>query len=420
MAIPEDSRKAVDDFFAAIEPMAHAYQKSSFTFLAVKNGAQFTLVQGSLFLVVPSSFPFSSFASASVLAGHHPLTESARSFVESLLDGKVRFPGVDIEFPASHAGEYLATYQPFHPAGLQNQNRFNVLRISGAEQTLHIRQPHLDWELKAAATPYDGIQELMNEYQLGLLRGDAASVEILAPSIAAVDFSSPVIGKKAKLLVRLANGLLTEKFKLGYRVLNQGRVVERKRLDGSAFRWTSSADAPQEGSAELDVPEGTLLHCFASYDGVAQQFGWYPSTTQNARRAAYEAFDPSLQTLRSIIPGGPIRGRDARELESAVAWILWMLGFSVVHLGSTTRMQDAADLLATTPSGHIAVIECTTGLLKAENKLALLHDRSHAVRRALDASGARHLRLLTVMVSCSPAPILKSTSNLPNALEFWC
>jgi hypothetical protein len=153
---------------------------------------------------------------------------------------------------------------------------------------------------------------------------------------------------------------------------------------------------------------------------VAQQFGWYPSTTQNARRAAYEAFDPSLQTLRSIIPGGPIRGRDARELESAVAWILWMLGFSVVHLGSTTRMQDAADLLATTPSGHIAVIECTTGLLKAENKLALLHDRSHAVRRALDASGARHLRLLTVMVSCSPAPILKSTSNLPNALEFWC
>ena len=49
-----------------------------------------------------------------------------------------------------------------------------------------------------------------------------------------------------------------------------------------------------------------------------------------------------------------------------------MLGFSVVHLRSTTRMQDAADLLATTPSGHIAVIECTTGLLKAEDKLALL------------------------------------------------
>ena len=75
--------------------------------------------------------------------------------------------------------------------------------MSGAEQTLHIRQPHLDWELKAAATPYDGIQELMNKYQLGLLRGDAASVEIFAPSIAAVDFSSPVIGKKAKLLVQL-------------------------------------------------------------------------------------------------------------------------------------------------------------------------------------------------------------------------
>jgi hypothetical protein len=92
--------------------------------------------------------------------------------------------------------------------------------------------------------------------------------------------------------VRLAEGLLTEKFKLGYRVLNQGHVVERKRLNGNAFRWTLGADA-QEGSANLDIPEGALLHCFASYDGIAQQFGWLadPSTTQNARRAAYEAFD---------------------------------------------------------------------------------------------------------------------------------
>ena len=80
---------------------------------------------------------------------------------------------------------------------------------------------------------------------------------------------------------------------------------------------------------------------------MAQQFGWLadPSTTQNARRAASGAFDPSLQTLKSIISGGSIRGRDARELKSAIAWILWMLGFSVVHLGSTTRMQDAADSL---------------------------------------------------------------------------
>jgi hypothetical protein len=405
MAILEHSRKAIDDFFAAIEPLAGAYQNSSFSYVAVKNGAQFTLVKGSLFLVVPSSLPFSSFASASVLAGHQSLeelAESPRSFVELLIDGKIRTPGVDIEFPASHTGEYLAAYQPFHPAGLQNQNRLNALTISGADQRCRIHQPDLDWELKAGATPYDGIQELMNEYGLGL-RGDTVSVEIVASSVAAVDFSSPVIGKRANLRVRLANGLLTEKFKLGYRVFSQGRVVERKRLDGEAFRWISGADA-QQGSAELNVAEGSILHCFASYDGLTQHFGWLAdqSTTQNARRAAYEAFDPGLETLKSIIPGGPIRGRDARELESVVAWILWMLGFSVVHLGSTTRMQDAADLLATTPSGHIAVIECTTGLLKAENKLALLHDRSQAVRRALDASGASHLRLLTVMVTSQP------------------
>ena len=408
MAIPERSQKAVDDFFGAIEPFAGAYGNSSFSYVAVRNGAQFTLVQGALFLVAPPAFAFSSLVSHGVRAGHYSLTAlstSTRGFVDLLLEGKIQTPDGDIEFPASHTGEYLAGYLPFHPAGLQNQNRLDVLKISGAEQTRHIRQPHLDWELKAAATPYDGIQELMNEYRLGLLRGDTASIEIIASNVAAVDFSSPVVGKKANLRARLANGLTIQKFTLGYRVLCQGRVVERRRLKGDAFRWASSADA-QEGSAEIDIPEGGLLHCFASYDGIAQHFGWLAdqSTAQNARRAAYEAFDPRLETLKSIIPGGSARGRDARELEAAVAWILWMLGFSVMQLGTTTRMQDAADLLATTPSGHIAVIECTTGMLKAENKLALLHDRSQAVRRALDASGARHLRILTAMVTSQPRP----------------
>jgi hypothetical protein len=52
-----------------------------------------------------------------------------------------------------------------------------------------------------------------------------------------------------------------------------------------------------------------------------------------------------------------------------------------------------------TPQGHFAIVECTTGLLKAENKLALLHDRAEAARRNLAAANSAHLRLLPVMVT---------------------
>ena len=61
--------------------------------------------------------------------------------------------------------------------------------------------------------------------------------------------------------------------------------------------------------------------------------------------------------------------------------------------------QDAADIILCTPNGNFAVVECTTGLLKAENKLPNLHDRSQAVRRNLDASNAEHLRVLPVLVT---------------------
>jgi hypothetical protein len=80
-------------------------------------------------------------------------------------------------------------------------------------------------------------------------------------------------------------------------------------------------------------------------------------------------------------------------MESVVAWLLWMLGFSVAHL-NTRRTRDAADLLVTSPAGHFAVVECTTGLLKAENKLSLLHERAEAVRRSLAVSNRSHLHLL--------------------------
>jgi len=76
-----------------------------------------------------------------------------------------------------------------------------------------------------------------------------------------------------------------------------------------------------------------------------------------------------------------------------------MLGFSVAHLGGTSRTQDPPDLVATTPKGDFAVIECTTGLLKADDKLSLLIDRAERVRQGVVASNNQHLRVLPVIIS---------------------
>jgi hypothetical protein len=135
---------------------------------------------------------------------------------------------------------------------------------------------------------------------------------------------------------------------------------------------------------------------------------------------AYETFDPKLDNLKSIITNAQTRGQDAREFETAIAWLLWMVGFSVAHLGMGRRSRDAPDQVIVAPSGNFAVIECTTGLLKAENKLALLHDRAEAVRRRLAVSNNTHLRVLPVIVTSKTVAEIRPDIEAAEKLGAAC
>jgi hypothetical protein len=407
MAIPEHFQKHIDEFFTAIEPLKGAYQNGSFSYAALRHKEQFVIVQGYLYLSAPSNVPYSHFCSENIRVGHYRLSEMKTSpevLIEAAFGGRIATPGGDLSFQKPQNGERGALYIPFHQAGLQAQHRLNVLRLSGGDWNDYFRQPFLDWELKAAPTPYDGLGELMAEYHFAPLSPTQPSfIDVVAAQAAAVDFSSQIQAKQANLFVRLAHGLEHKKFTLGYRAIQQGKVIRRSSVHSSDFQWSSTPEF-QTGTAQIGVPESTLLHCIAGYDGIAQHFAWVSdhSTILNTRRAAYEVFDDGMAILKEIFGRISWRGHNARDLETAVAWLLWMLGYSVVHLGNTRGMEDAADLLAATPVGHLAVIECTTGMLKAENKLSLLHDRAQAVRRGLDASANGYQRVMTVIVTSQP------------------
>jgi len=413
MPLADHDQKMIDAFISGIASWEDAYKKfSSFSYFAIKHEGVFVLVQARLFLNIRSSdIPDTHFQTENIRAGHFSignLDQGTRDIVTLFATGKL--VGLnDVQFPPGDSGRYSAYYIPFHPEGLQNGNRLNVLTLTGARQTEYIRQPYFDWEVKAASTPYDSIAELLLEYRLGTLRSDAANVEIIAANIAFVDLYSNITGTKARLAVLLADGLNPEKITLGYRIYSQGRVVQRTTISGTAMQW-EPRDTLQRGITEVDVPPGAILHCIASYDGIAQHQGWLsdPSTVQNPQRSVYEVFDDKLEVLRDFLTKSRSKGRDARDLEASVAWLLWMLGFSVAHLGGTDKTQNAPDLIASTPRGNFAVIECTTGLLKAENKLALLVDRTEVVRRRLETSGNRHLHILPVIVTSKSKEEIKA------------
>lgn len=336
MTILPSHQKFIDDFFSAIEPLHGANQNLSFGYLAVKHGEEFYLIQGALlFNTAPSKTPLSHFRSDNIRAGNYRLSElrlDARGLVAALVSGQVPTPDGNLVFPGNDTGNFGATYDPFHPEGVNIQSRYNVLTILGGLQASYIRQPHFDWELRAAPTPYEGLQELASEYRIGALRG-VASVEVIAFHVAAVDFGSAVSGSIARLGIFLAHGLSTENVTLGYRIFSQGHVETRSIIQGSTVQWTKTGDH-QSGSTEIDVPSAAVLHCFVSYCGVAQHFAWVtdPTTAQNPKRAVYNIFDSKLEILNNLLSKSGARGRNAREMEIGIAWLVWMLGFSVVHL----------------------------------------------------------------------------------------
>ena len=172
-----------------------------------------------------------------------------------------------------------------------------------------------------------------------------------------------------------------------------------------AFGWEEK-DGYKLASTTLRVPRAAVVHRIGKLNGVAQQhyyFGDPNSFPEIPRRAAYEAFDPKLSAINDILAKAQTSRPDSREFEAAMPWLFWMLGFAPVHIGGLPRLRDVPDFIVSIPNGNMAVVECTVGLLKDDDKLPKLHDRVQAVRRNLDTSSTRHVRVLPIIITAKLA-----------------
>ena len=397
----DPARQALAAFFEAAKPVEAAYRNDVFSFVAVKHMDVFTLLQARLVRSTDPSVSTETIQTDLVKAGRFRLADlglGIDEFLKAALLGSLPTPTGDVRFPPGEAGRYRAAFEPFHQDGLHNQSRLGVLEIEGGAVGGYVDVPAIDWHLRAAPTPFHGLGDLLYSLELGSLR-DHLNVAVVAPATMLIDAASTVDGTTAHVVARLAHGLPEASVQLGYRIVDHGKTVSRASLSGGDMRWTSEPGY-RVGRVDIEVPSAAVVQCFATACGVAQHFYWITdhSTSQNPRRAAYQVFDPELDVLRDFISRQG-RGQNARDLEVGFSWLLWLLGFSVANLGGTPRTQDFADIIATTPRGHFVVVECTTGLLKADNKLPLLIQRTEALRQQVERSNHRHLKVLPVLVT---------------------
>ena len=399
MVLPQDSQKAIDDFLRVIDRIKIAYSEIHFSYVAVRQGSEFLIARArlGLFTIRPVA-QLTQFESESVVAGCFKLSDlgyDVPSFVRELATGAPRTPGKEVKLLALDNGEVIAQFVPVYPEG--GQQRLSVLVLNGKQPIDPLSRSNLDWEVRAAAIPYTGLDDIAHEYQCGAINIDHAIIEVMASNVAVIGGHSTIDGTRARLTLHIAANLPLERASMGLLEFANGRCINRKTLASTEFSW-ETLEGVQSGTVDIEVSLGSMLQCIANYGAVSQHYWWVvdPMRSQNPRRLAFEVFDDKLAVLSELL-NQQSRGA-ARDLEAGVAWLFWMLGFGVAHLGSTSKLQDAVDIFVTAPSGGMAVVECTTGMLREQNKMMNLIGRTQAIRRKMTDSG-QNVPLLPIMVT---------------------
>lgn len=395
------NQRALDEFAAATAGLP-ATMVASLTYIARVGCDQPHIIKARLnFHGEGTDLAPKSFASPEIVAERFPLSAlglTPGSVVEAALDGKIVTPSGEYAFLSQINGGYAATFIPLHPEALAQQSRTGVLQIRGTDQSGHWQNQVLDWALRSADVPYDNLNELSLDFGLGGLIEPSTIIEAVAPNVVAIDLGNQVTSGMARIGILAVKGIDRSKVSIGYRVIDKGVVTARMTVAGNVLYWIEE-ETRDVASTEIEVPPASIINCYARYEGVTHHSGFIvdPSLAQNPRRAIYERFDPEVSALAEALATND--RKRAREVEPAVASLLWMLGFNTCHLGGTKVLQDGPDILGATPEGHVIVVECTIGTLKAESKMPKLLARTAVVREQLLKSGHTYLRVLPVMVT---------------------
>ncbi len=404
----EYSLEQIKKFFEGIALWRSAYISAQLNYLAIKQDDKLMVLSARLYLTINQPLNLKPiFNSGNLQAGQLVLKEKQGS-IEEVLNELLSDKGLFVEghghlsLARNEKGEISASSPiMLHQEGITIGNRLAVISISGAQSHGYLLQPETDWKLKASCLPYDNLNELTNDFGLGTLRGDFALIEVVATNAVQVYAKSTIEDKNVSIGLWMARSLDKSKAHIGYRVLDKGNVVIRDTISGSNLTWEDENEVVI-GTCEFDVPVGSIVQCFACYEGDTHQVQWFadPAIFQNPRAVVLSIIDSTGQLLNGYLaPDLPPKGKVADDFEAAINWVLWGLGFASANFGLNAKTRDAFDSVAVSPNGDFVVVECTIGLLRAESKLSKLAQRVASLREVLDKSNMRQLRILPVIVT---------------------
>jgi hypothetical protein len=396
------------DYYAALlARWAAAYVSAAYSYIGFKNAEGFHLFCGRVFFgTALSATPKEtfSFETENIVAGRFSKISGANGFLAAIADAKAgKITGINDVIMSlvpdnNRLNEFVSKIYPPLIASLRitGLSRFNL--------TSKLNLPRdLDLQLKSADVPFDTMDDLLNHCGLPNLTqiGDSTFLEIVAPSPGIIDTRSTISKGEAIIECRVSKALDTSKLILGYRIFNEDQSINRASITGNTLKWHEE-NGLVVGTFRTRLEKASLLQVYLSYDRIPldQKSIIDPKKHPGPHHAAYQAFDPNFESIKEILLKRDKTKSDV--FESAVSVLLTLLGFSSANYGRIPKLQDGADIIAVTPSGRMAIVECTVGLPNQNDKLAKLVQRTTIIRKNMTDAGINLLDVLPVIVAWRP------------------
>ncbi len=304
---------------------------------------------------------------------------SAEAVIQDSILGKISTPRVQLTLHSSSSLEFFSTQSD--PNNTLHELHLQITGEKVNSSTLQ-RSSEIDFKLRLASPPFDGIEDLKS--WLGLTdprashRQATISIRVLPPVDLGSKFSLSNNHLHVELLAHPKCNV--ETLNLAIREFPGDGVRTRKQV-ASSIKWGRPRSGVKRGQLVIDLSNAFSVQILLSSSTRTIRRYWIHDSTRaiNSRYVATQLFDTDLKQLRDALQSST----DSERFERGVASILFLLGYSP----AIQLERNAPDILFSSPSGSIAVVECTTRIADFQNKLGKLVDRRNLLNQSLKDSG---------------------------------
>ena len=386
----QTSEAKTKKFLATIGPSLRAYHSVGVSFVALVHEGQETILGASVRLNRgPEPLRQREFSTRSLRAAHLYLPGTGE-VIPQIIDAITSFCGYLVgnhllKLLPSSQGDYSAYHD--NSSGPTNRDTKSIERliIRGESKWTLINSAELDVDTELRREGFESLYDLLWEFDLTC--SDDTYLEILVGPLPLFSSASQISGQHLRIVADLPLELSKEHFRVSVRSANRSHRGTQRVIPPEKFEW-DRAEGHQRAIYKEKVEVGSVLDCQAIYcrtiyDSVRL---YDPTTSANSRRMVVEISDPRLEGLSRVLEKVSDRSdRWRNEFESTVAVIFHMLGFETVRIGGARKLTDGPDIYASTPSGELLVVECTTGSFNDE-KISKLIARTKQAQKKFDGT----------------------------------